>query len=99
LGEMHRVLKPNGKLLILEFGQPSNQVFGKVYGFYSAFVLPVLGGMVSGKKDAYQYLNKTSLEFPCGNSFCELVKTSSNFSSCRFESLSFGIAYIYILVK
>lgn len=99
LGEIWRILKPGGKLFILEFGQPQNEAFAKVYGFYSNVILPQLGGLVSGKKEAYKYLNQTSLTFPSSSAFCELVKKTTLFKSCKSESLSFGIAYIYTLEK
>lgn len=99
INEILRVLKPGGKLFILEFGQPQNETFAKVYNFYSNFILPQIGGMITGEKDAYIYLNKTSLSFPSGNHFIDLMQKNTIFRSCKLESLSLGISYIYTLQK
>ena len=54
--ELERVLKPGGTLAVLEFSQPTNKIFGALYGFFSKYVLPLVGGLISGSRDAYAYL-------------------------------------------
>ena len=64
LQEMSRVTKPGGSVMILEFGQADLPVFAPVFNFYSEKVLPILGGWVTGQKEAYQYLQSSSSAFP-----------------------------------
>jgi demethylmenaquinone methyltransferase / 2-methoxy-6-polyprenyl-1,4-benzoquinol methylase len=64
LREMRRVLRPGGMAAILEFSQPPNAVFGAVYGFYSRRVLPWIGGLLTGSRDAYRYLPESIRKFP-----------------------------------
>ena len=64
LEEILRVLKPGGAAAILEFSQPPNRAFAALYNFYSQHVLPVIGGMLSGSRDAYTYLPESVRKFP-----------------------------------
>jgi demethylmenaquinone methyltransferase/2-methoxy-6-polyprenyl-1,4-benzoquinol methylase len=95
LQEMARVTKPGGKVMVLEFGQVTIPVFGTLYNFYSQNVLPKIGGLVTGQKEAYEYLQKSSAAFPCRNEFIDLMNESGSFSHCEYISLTGGIAYIY----
>lgn len=95
LTEMARVTKPGGSVMILEFGQVSTPGFAKIYNFYSQTVLPMVGGWVTGQKDAYKYLQQSSSHFPCREKFIELMKTKGIFRSAQYYSLTGGIAYIY----
>ena len=95
LKSMGRVVKSGGRVVILEFGQPRG-VMKPLFSVYSKVVIPTIGGMISGKKDAYEYLNRTSAAFPCGEEFIALMEKSKMFSSSRYISLSGGIAYLYI---
>jgi demethylmenaquinone methyltransferase/2-methoxy-6-polyprenyl-1,4-benzoquinol methylase len=95
LSELGRVVKPGGRVLILEFGQPENALFRKVYESYSKHVLPKLGGLVTGQPEAYTYLEGSSAQFPCREDFLELMKDTGRFDPVDFESVSLGIAYIY----
>ncbi len=95
LAEMARVCKPGGRVMVLEFGQMKTPVVKDLYRFYSEKVLPVLGGLITGQKEAYEYLQKSSAKFPCREEFIDLMKSSSCFSRTSFTSVSFGIAYIY----
>jgi demethylmenaquinone methyltransferase/2-methoxy-6-polyprenyl-1,4-benzoquinol methylase len=97
--ELHRVLKPGGKLLILEFGQPQSPFFASLYRIYSEKVLPRLGGLITGKKEAYRYLENSSSKFPCREDFLELMNDSAAFEKTSYVSLSGGIAYIYMGTK
>lgn len=95
LSEMARVTKSGGRVMVLEFGQMTTPVVKDLYNLYSEKVLPVLGGIVSGQKEAYDYLQKSSAAFPCREEFLGLMKQTGQFSETSFEPVSFGIAYIY----
>ena len=95
LNEMARVSKPGGRVMVLEFGQMSTPVVKDLYKLYSEKVLPAIGGFVTGQKEAYNYLQKSSAAFPCGSEFVELMQQTGKFSETSFSPVSFGIAYIY----
>ncbi|UOF00773.1 bifunctional demethylmenaquinone methyltransferase/2-methoxy-6-polyprenyl-1,4-benzoquinol methylase UbiE [Bdellovibrio reynosensis] len=95
LSEMARVTKPGGKVMVLEFGQVNIPVFGALYNFYSQNILPKIGGLVTGQKEAYEYLQKSSAAFPCKEGFVEMMKETGAFSTCEYITLTGGIAYIY----
>ncbi len=95
LKEMARVTRPGGVVMVLEFGQVQIPVFGSLYNFYSQNILPKIGGLVTGQKDAYEYLQKSSAAFPCRQGFLDLMKLSEGFASFEYKSLTGGIAYIY----
>jgi demethylmenaquinone methyltransferase/2-methoxy-6-polyprenyl-1,4-benzoquinol methylase len=95
LSEMARVTKPGGKVMVLEFGQMQWPVIAPLYNFYSEKVLPRLGGLVTGEKEAYEYLNKSSQNFPCREKFLELMTSTGSFKDVKYTALTGGIAYIY----
>lgn len=97
--ELARVVKPGGRVLILEFGQMKTPVIKDLYQFYSDKILPWMGGVVTGQAEAYDYLQKSSSKFPCREEFVELMKNAYSFKKVEFFSVSFGIAYIYIGYK
>ena len=100
LSEMARVTRPGGRVMILEFGQMKTPFIKDLYNYYSEKILPVLGGWVTGQKEAYNYLQKSSAAFPCRENFVELMQKTNCFSEIKFQPVSFGIAYIYTgLVK
>ena len=94
LSEILRVLKPGGRVLILEFSIPSNSVIRTVYLFYFRYILRFMGSLVSGDKYAYRYLNETVEGFPYGKRFTQFL-TESGFRNTSIHPLSFGIATIY----
>ena len=98
LREMHRVLRPEGKTLILEFSMPKNPVVRFGHLFYLRYVLPLVGGIISGDYEAYKYLNTSIEAFPYGESFCSLMK-EAGFSTVRQHPVTFGIATIYEGIK
>lgn len=96
LQEMARVTKPGGKVMVLEFGKMDMPIVSPVYNYYAENILPKLGGIVSGQKEAYEYLQKSSAAFPSKENFLDLMKKTGQFSEMNYTPVSFGIAYIYI---
>jgi demethylmenaquinone methyltransferase / 2-methoxy-6-polyprenyl-1,4-benzoquinol methylase len=94
LAELNRVLKPNGQLLVLEFGQVRHPVLAWGYKAYSKYVMPLVGNIITGNKNAYTYLPETSARFPCGENFEEFLK-SSGFTETKSLPLWCGISYLY----
>lgn len=95
LSEMARVVRPGGRVMVLEFGQPRSRLFGALYDFYRKLVLPRVGGMVTGEQKAYEYLERSAGKFPSGADFVSLMQRSGDFESIDFVPLTFGIAYLY----
>ena len=95
IAEMTRVVRPGGRVIVLEFGQPSNRLAGSLYQTYRRHFLPRLGGAVTGERGAYQYLESSAARFPCGDDFVTLMCGAATFSSIDFRPLTFGIAYLY----
>jgi demethylmenaquinone methyltransferase/2-methoxy-6-polyprenyl-1,4-benzoquinol methylase len=96
--EMHRVLKSNGKMMILEFGQ-AIPPFSYLYNFYSKYVIPIIGKIVSKNDFAYNYLPESSARFPSGNNFVKIINHLNLFHNVKMYRLFYGIAYIYIGIK
>lgn len=95
LKEMGRVVRPGGKVVVLEFGQPKG-LLKYPYELYSQHIMPAIGGWISGNREAYTYLPRTSAEFPAGDSFLALMEKSNAFTSQIAEKLTGGIAYVYV---
>lgn len=95
IAEMARVVKSGGKVVVLEFGQPKG-LFGRIFQWYSVTILPYIGGILTGKKDAYTYLQKTSAQFPCREEFVKIMQETGQFSHISYTPVTGGIAYIYI---
>ena len=93
LREMLRVLKPGGKLVILEFSKP-NRGFKNLYNLYMGIVAPEVARWFRQNKDAYRYLNRSSNAFPDRNDFTAILD-SVGFSNTECKPLSFGICCIY----
>ena len=98
LREIHRILKPNGKLIILEFSIPQNKVIQALYLFYFRYILPKIGGVISGDQTAYQYLNTSVEDFPYGKKMLNRI-IDSGFTNAKCQPLTFGIASLYIAQK
>lgn len=94
LNEIHRVLKPGGVLIVLEFSQPRKTPFKQFYFFYFDRILPLLGSAVSKDNRAYTYLPESVREFPDGDSFVSVLE-KTGFEKCRWLPQTFGIASIY----
>ncbi len=93
LKEMHRVLKPGGKIVILEFSMPSNTLFGYIYQWYFRRLLPVIGGFFS-KFNAYKYLPESVSEFPSRENFKRIL-ADSGFAEIAHYDKTFGIVTFY----
>ncbi len=98
LREVHRVLAPGARLVILEFTTPRSAVVRTFYHFYFHQVLPLVGGLISGHHTAYRYLPKSVAHFPAEPELARRL-TAAGFSDVRWESLSFGIAAIHVGTK
>jgi demethylmenaquinone methyltransferase / 2-methoxy-6-polyprenyl-1,4-benzoquinol methylase len=94
LSEMKRVLTPGGTLMILEFSHPEGTPVRQFYRFYSRFVIPVIGRIISKHSEAYRYLPESVAAFPSGRDFLEIME-ETGMESCSQVSLSSGIASIY----
>jgi demethylmenaquinone methyltransferase/2-methoxy-6-polyprenyl-1,4-benzoquinol methylase len=95
LREMNRVLKPGGTAAILEFSQPPNRVFAAVYRFYSGRLLPLIGGALTGSRDAYEYLPESVSKFPDAPALAEDMR-SAGFADVSYEYLTGGIVALHM---
>jgi demethylmenaquinone methyltransferase/2-methoxy-6-polyprenyl-1,4-benzoquinol methylase len=95
LREMLRVLKPGGRLVVLEFSQPRTPGIRQVYDLYLRLIAPNVGKMVSSSREAYQYLNDSVKAFPEGAAFVNILD-SCGYIHTRLRRLSLGICSLYI---
>jgi demethylmenaquinone methyltransferase/2-methoxy-6-polyprenyl-1,4-benzoquinol methylase len=95
VSELARVVRPGGRVLALEFGQPRGRTFRALYAAYRRFVMPRVGGIVTGEREAYEYLESSAGRFPCGEDFAQLMRESAGFSKVEYVGLTGGIAYLY----
>lgn len=98
LKEMQRVLKPGGKILVLEFSKPTSFPVKQLYLFYSKYILPVIGKKVSGDSAAYNYLPESVKYFPSGKEFGEIL-LQCEFNKISILPLTFGIVTLYTAIK
>jgi demethylmenaquinone methyltransferase/2-methoxy-6-polyprenyl-1,4-benzoquinol methylase len=89
LREMRRVLRTGGMAAILEFSQPTNPLFGGLYGFYSRRVLPWIGGVLTGDRNAYTYLPESIRKFPSAPQLAEDMRRAG-FTGVSFERFTGG---------
>jgi demethylmenaquinone methyltransferase/2-methoxy-6-polyprenyl-1,4-benzoquinol methylase len=94
LVEMSRVLKRDGRLLVLEFSLPTVSIVRIIYRFYLHRCLPLLGSFLTRKKSAYDYLGDSIEEFPSGHAMIDLIE-ASGFKHVTLQPLSYGVATIY----
>ncbi|MFC4873899.1 bifunctional demethylmenaquinone methyltransferase/2-methoxy-6-polyprenyl-1,4-benzoquinol methylase UbiE [Negadavirga shengliensis] len=95
LADMHRVLKPGGKTVIVEFSKPKKFPMKQAYNFYFKYILPRIGKLVSKDNAAYTYLPESVQAFPDGNDFLEILR-KVGFKNTKCKELTFGISSIYI---
>ena len=98
LCEMCRVLRPGGKVVILEFSHPTGFPVKQLYKFYFRFILPILGKMVSKHASAYTYLPESVMAFPQGNKFTTILQ-KCGFKNAVARPLTFGITSLYVAEK
>ena len=95
LREMARVTKPGGRVVVLEFGQPRGP-FGALFRLYSRTAMPLIGGLLTGDRAAYEYLPRTAAAFPSGDRFLSLMAEAEVFGESTATALTFGTAYVYL---
>ena len=94
LSEAFRVLKPGGRIMILEFSKLPNPMMQRAYDLYSFNVIPKIGEIVAGDKDSYQYLVESIRKFPDQVSFANTM-TEAGFENVKFRNLTFGVAALH----
>ena len=95
LREMARVVRPGGRVVVLEFGQPRGP-FGALFRVYSRQVMPAIGGLLTGNRAAYEYLPRTAAAFPAGDRFLGLMDAAGSFADRSATPLLAGTAYVYV---
>jgi demethylmenaquinone methyltransferase/2-methoxy-6-polyprenyl-1,4-benzoquinol methylase len=95
---MYRVLKPGGKVVILEFSKPKAFPFKQLYNFYFKYILPGIGKLVSKDNSAYTYLPESVQQFPDGKEFTSILD-ELGFTQTQCKPLTLGISSIYTGVK
>lgn len=98
LSEFHRVLKPGGKFVCLEFSHIDNPVLAKMYDLYSFNVIPKVGGLVAGDEESYQYLVESIRKFPQAAEFERMIG-NAGFSETKFKKLNHGVVALHVGVK
>ena len=94
LAEAYRVLKPGGRLMVLEFSQLPNDGLQKIYDLYSFNVIPRMGQVIAGDRDSYQYLVESIRKFPDQDTFLRMVQ-DAGFENAKYRNLSMGIACLH----
>lgn len=94
LSEAFRVLRPGGRLMVLEFSQLPNPGLQKLYDLYSFNVIPPMGKAVTGDRDSYQYLVESIRQFPSQDRFAEMIRTAG-FEQVSYRNMTFGVAALH----
>ena len=94
LSEAHRVLRPGGRLMVLEFSQLPNDGMQKLYDLYSFNVIPRMGELIADDRESYQYLVESIRKFPDQETFAAMIRTAG-FEQVKFRNLSMGIAALH----
>jgi demethylmenaquinone methyltransferase/2-methoxy-6-polyprenyl-1,4-benzoquinol methylase len=98
LAEFYRVIRPGGKVHIMEFATPPAQSWRRLYHLYLKHVVPTVGGLLTGGKDEFKYLRASILDFPAQRDFCALLH-AAGFSDIRYRNLTGGITAVFNAVK
>jgi len=94
LTEAYRVLKPGGRLMVLEFSQIPNELMQKAYDLYSFNIIPKLGQMIAGDRDSYQYLVESIRQFPDQETFLGMIR-EAGFENAKYRNLTMGVAALH----
>ena len=95
LKELRRILKPQGRVAVLEFSRPSNSILRTLFGIYFRNFLPLLGGIISGSRSAYTYLPSSVAQFPDQQQLASLIE-QAGFDQVSYENLTGGIAALHL---
>jgi demethylmenaquinone methyltransferase/2-methoxy-6-polyprenyl-1,4-benzoquinol methylase len=95
LASMQRCLKPGGRVIILEFSQPTNESFRKIYDAYSFNVIPKLGEMIADDRDSYQYLVESIRQHPPQEELKQMM-LDAGFDHARYHNLTGGVVALHI---
>ncbi|MBT52678.1 MAG: bifunctional demethylmenaquinone methyltransferase/2-methoxy-6-polyprenyl-1,4-benzoquinol methylase UbiE [Mameliella sp.] len=94
LNEAFRVLRPGGRLMVLEFSQIPNDLMQKVYDLYSFNIIPRLGQVIAQDRDSYQYLVESIRKFPDQETFLDMVQ-QAGFENAKYRNLTMGVACLH----
>ncbi len=94
LAEAYRVLKPGGRLMVLEFSQLPNPLMQKAYDLYSFNVIPAMGQVIAGDRDSYQYLVESIRRFPDQETFLGMIRRAG-FENAKYRNLTLGVACLH----
>ena len=94
LNEAYRVLRPGGRLMVLEFSQLPNPMMQKAYDAYSFNVIPRMGQIIAGDRDSYQYLVESIRNFPDQETFLGMVR-AAGFDNAKYRNLTLGVAALH----
>lgn len=99
LAEMARVTKAGGRVVVVETGVPSPRLLRWLYAVHMRVVVPLIGQVVVGNRDAYEYLPRTAAVFPYGEQFLQLMEATGAFDTLTAQPLLGGASYIYVGVR
>jgi demethylmenaquinone methyltransferase / 2-methoxy-6-polyprenyl-1,4-benzoquinol methylase len=94
LAEAYRVLRPGGRLMVLEFSRIPNDLMQRAYDLYSFNVIPVMGQVVTGDRDSYQYLVESIRQFPDQETFSGMIR-QAGFGQVKYRNLTMGVAALH----
>ena len=94
LTEAYRVLRPGGRLMVLEFSKIPNDLMQKVYDLYSFNMIPRMGQAIAGDRDSYQYLVESIRQFPDQETFLQMVR-DAGFANAKYRNLTMGVACLH----